>query len=270
MSAHPSDDDLDIRPVSELTAQPIAWLVPDRFALGQVAIIDGDPGLGKSLIMLDLAARLSTGRPWPDGANHPSPEPAATIYLSAEDRDDDTITPRLQALGADLGRVFVYCCKDRLLHRPLAFPANIAFLGRTLAKTGARLVIIDPIVAFLDDSILSGSDQSIRRALYPLAELAKMYGCTIILIRHLNKKAGSRSLYRGGGSIGFVAACRSAWLVGLDPRHLPSVPLPSAHAERKDNVESLPLPSGEGAALPENADSPPVAPRRRTRGSRPR
>ena len=214
MSAHHSDDDLDVCSVGQLSARSITWLVPNRFALGQLAIIDGDPDLGKSLIMLDLAARLSTGRSWP-GA--PATEPAATLYLSAEDGEEDTITPRLQALGADLGRIFVYRCKNPLLQRPLSLPANIGFLDRALAETGARLLVIDPIVAFLDPSILSGSDESIRRALYPLAQLARKYQCAIILIRHLNKKAGSRSLYRGGGSIGFVAACRSAWLVGPEP-----------------------------------------------------
>src|SRR5260370_39447638 len=108
MSPFNADDDLELRPVSELAPRPISWLVPGRFAFGQVAIIDGDPDLGKSLLMLDLAARLSTGRSWPEGD---SPvEPAGTIYLSGEDGDEDTIRPRLQALGADLGRTFLLFC----------------------------------------------------------------------------------------------------------------------------------------------------------------
>ncbi len=166
--------------------------------------------------MLDLAARLSTGRSWPDGNS--AVEPAGTIYLSAEDGDEDTIRPRLQALGADLGRIFVLSCKNASLARTLSLPSHINFLDRALTRTGARLVVIDPVVAFLDRGILSASDESIRRALAPLARLAQKHQCVIILIRHLNKKAGSRSMYRGGGSIGLVAQCRSGWLVGLEPQ----------------------------------------------------
>jgi hypothetical protein len=76
------------------------------------------------------------------------------------------------------------------------------------------------VVAFLDPSILSGSDQSVRLALAPLAALARKHHCVILLVRHLNKNPGRRSLYRGGGSIGFVGACRSAWLIAPDP-HAP-------------------------------------------------
>src|SRR5579859_8247915 len=122
MSQHHLQDDLEIRPISELTPRPISWLVPGRFAFGQVAIIDGDPDLGKSLIMLDLAARLSTGRAWPEGQ---SPrEPAGTIYLSAEDGDEDTLRPRLQALGADQERIFVLSNKNAGLKRTFGLPSD--------------------------------------------------------------------------------------------------------------------------------------------------
>jgi len=228
MAKRRSDDDLVVRSASKVRAKTIRWLVPNVFALGQLTIIDGDPGLGKSLLMLDLAARLSTGRSWPDGAA--AAEPAPSIYLTAED-SDDVLAARLGALGADLTRIFFHGCKDRSLDRPLSFPANIGFLDRALARTGARLVVIDPVIAFLDADILSGSDEGIRRALYPLARLAHRQQCAIILIRHLNKRAGSRSLYLGGGSIGFIAQCRSAWLVGREPGAvLPVAPNPPAAA----------------------------------------
>ena len=228
MSQHLVADDLQILPISELSPRPISWLVPGRFAFGQVAIIDGDPDLGKSLLMLDLAARLSTGRSWPDGT---APvEPAGTIYLSAEDGEEDTIHPRLQALGADLGRIFVVWGKNASLQGTVRLPSQIDFLDRALTRTGARLLVIDPVVAFLDRGILSASDEGIRRALAPLARLAQKHQCVIILIRHLNKKVGSRSMYRGGGSIGLVAQCRSAWLVGLEPKEK-TIPLLVAGGE---------------------------------------
>jgi hypothetical protein len=91
-------------------------------------------------------------------------------------------------------------------------------LEETLAQTGARLVVIDPIMAFWDRSVDVNSDAGVRRALQPLALAAEKFRCAILLVRHLNKDAGPRALYRGGASIAFVAACRLAWLVGPDPK----------------------------------------------------
>src|SRR5882757_7458235 len=94
-----------LQPLNRITPCRTEWLWPWRLALGKLAILDGDPGLGKSLVTLDLCARLSTGRPFPDGS--PSPGVYNAIVLNGEDGDEDTIGPRLQALGADLERVFV-------------------------------------------------------------------------------------------------------------------------------------------------------------------
>jgi hypothetical protein len=184
-------------------------------ALGKLAILDGDPGLAKSLVSLDLCARLSTGRPFPDG--NCGPDISCAIVLNGEDGEEDTIRPRLQALGADLERVFVPNRARDALGQPLRFPAHVDLLDEALMRTRAKLVVIDPIMAFLSPSILGSSDQSVRLALFPLAQLAEKYACVILLIRHLNKRWGGRSIYRGGGSIGFLGACRSGWLIGRDP-----------------------------------------------------
>ena len=104
MSSSPNTDpSVRVQPVSQLAPRPVEWLWPGRLALGKLAILDGDPGLGKSLVTLDLCARLSTGRAFPDGS--PGPGPGSAIVLNGED-GEDTIRPRLQALGADLDRVF--------------------------------------------------------------------------------------------------------------------------------------------------------------------
>src|SRR5436309_9841477 len=92
-----------LRPASELTLQPIQWLWPGYLALGSLAILDGDPGQGKSLLTLDLAARLTTGRAWPDGAACPGPAPV--ILLSNEDADS-VIQTRLASAGVHMPRVF--------------------------------------------------------------------------------------------------------------------------------------------------------------------
>jgi hypothetical protein len=202
-------------PLNQLRPRVLEWLWVGRLALGKLAIFDGDPGRGKSLVTLDLCARITTGRPMPDGSG--GGEPANVVIIQGEDFADDTILPRLKALGADLGRVFVFHSDFLEEKGPFRLPTHTKILRQALELIRPRLLVIDPIMAFLDRKILACDDQSIRRALKPLGELVNHYGCACILVRHLNKSGGSRSLYRGGGSIGFSAACRSCWLFDFDP-----------------------------------------------------
>jgi hypothetical protein len=204
-----------VQPVSELVAEPLSWLWPGRLALGKLALLEGDPGLGKSLLALDLCARLSTGQPFPDGA--PTCGPANSIVLNAEDGAADTIRPRLEALGADLRRVFAIHRRDAGPNDLLRLPGQIGVLADALAEADARLVVVDPLVAFLDARTNIYNDQSVRHALHPLVKLAAERRLVFLLIRHLNKTGEIHSLYRGGGSIAFQAACRSSWLAARDP-----------------------------------------------------
>jgi putative DNA primase/helicase len=201
--------------LADVAPRCIHWLWPGRLALGKLAIFDGDPGLGKSLLTLDLCARVTTGRAFPDQA---PVWPGDVVIVNCEDGIADTIRPRLEGLGADLNRV-------HLLRGPTvdgrerlpSLPRDLARLERALRASGAVLVVIDPIMAFLDETICSSNDQSVRQALAPLAALAESVECAVLLVRHLNKNGGSRAVYRGGGSIGIVGACRSAWMVARHP-----------------------------------------------------
>ena len=210
----PSDPSPHFRPVSEVTLRLVEWLWPGHLALGEVALLEGDPDRGKSFVALDLCARLSTGRPWPDGA--PAPAPAASVFVSGEDSDKTTVGPRLRALGADLTRVFVPDGHEAGPAAKLCLPAQTGVLEQVVAQTGARLVVIDPIMHFLGREVNPSSDQSVRRALDPLGALARRHGCAVLLVRHLNKAEGLRALYRGLGSVALLGACRSAWLIAED------------------------------------------------------
>ena len=205
---------MHLQRASELTSQAISWVWPGRLAAGKLAMLDGDPGLGKSLLTLDLAARLSTGYPMPDG--QPGSGPGNVLILEAEDGQQDTVRPRLQALGADLERVFLV--QRGALGELPRLPSQLAALEAALVESAARLLIVDPVVAFLDAGVMTSSDPSVRRALLPLAQLAERRGCAVLLVRHLNKQANKRALYRGGGSIGLLGACRAGWLVAEDPQ----------------------------------------------------
>jgi hypothetical protein len=200
--------------VSQFQSCPISWLWPGRLALAKLALLDGDPELGKSLLTLDLCARLSTGRPWPDG--QPAAEPAASLILNGEDNAGDTIRPRLQTLGADLERIFLLPPRGKDLRPPLLLPGHTTALADALRLTQARLLVIDPVTAFLDPALNTAADSGMRSALAPLMGLAEDAHCAVLMVRHLNKAGGIRALYRGLGSIGLIAVCRLAWLLVPD------------------------------------------------------
>jgi len=145
MSPSPSNDrPAPLRPVSQLVARPVEWLVPAWLPLAKLSILEGAPGLGKSLITLDLCARLSTGRPLPDGS--PGREPCNCIILCSEGGAEDTIVPRLQAAGADLDRVFVHPPHADDLPEPLRLPSQVgalAALRYMIAALDARYMARD-------------------------------------------------------------------------------------------------------------------------------
>jgi hypothetical protein len=203
--------------LSTVYPSDIDWLWLGRIPLGKLTVIDGDPGLGKSVLSLDLAARVSTGQAMPDGS--PGKQ-GGVVLLSAEDGLDDTIRPRLDAAGAAVNRVLAL---DRVPadtgqgKRLPALPYDAPYLRAAVERMGAVLVIVDPLTAYLGERVNAHRDGDCRRALFPLAELAQESGAAVVVIRHLNKGGGTNPLYRGGGSIGIIGAARSGLLVARDP-----------------------------------------------------
>jgi len=152
----------------------------------------------------------------PDGS--PGCEPAGVVILSAEDGAADTIRPRLEAAGADLGRVHIIdVVRDGDEERLPEIPGDLGLLEQLVSDTGAKLVVVDPIVAYLDGNTDAHKDQKVRRALAPLAKLTERHGATVIAIRHLTKGDDKRAMYRGGGSIAFIGAARVGLLAAPDP-----------------------------------------------------
>ncbi|MBA2715246.1 MAG: AAA family ATPase, partial [Rubrobacteraceae bacterium] len=205
------------RLLSSVEPEEVSWLWPSWLALGKLALVDGDPGLGKSAMTLDLAARVSAGKAFPDGAEC---EPAGVVLLSAEDGLADTIRPRLDAAGADTSKILALATvPDEDGHdRLLSIPEDLGHMEKGIRRVGARLVVVDPLMAFLSGDTKSHRDQDVRRALAPLAGLAEKTGAAVLVVRHLNKAAANNPLYRGGGSIGIIGAARMAFVVGKDPQ----------------------------------------------------
>jgi hypothetical protein len=202
--------------VGDVAPERVRWLWRGRIPRGKVAVLDGDPGVGKSTITLSVAAKVTTGAPFPDGHR---PEPADVLLLSAEDDIADTIRPRLEAAGADLDRVEVLTdvCEQDAPPRPAELPADLDRLEAVVKDRAAALVVVDPLMAFLAGTVDAHRDQDVRRALAPLAAMAARTGAAVVVVRHMNKGPASNPLYRGGGSIGIIGAARAGLLAAFDP-----------------------------------------------------
>lgn len=188
----------------------VRWTWRDRIPAGKVTVIDGRPGLGKSAMTIDIAARLTTGREMPDGSG-PATEPCTVLLITAEDDWEDTVVPRLMAAGADLDRV--YRLDD------LSIPDGVDDLERYIREVNAALVIIDPLVAFAPSRLNLYRDQDARAALKPLAAVAGRTGAAIVGLRHVNKAQGIPAQDRGTGSVAIGGAARSNLIAGPDPDH---------------------------------------------------
>jgi RecA-family ATPase len=196
--------------LSEVQTEKIRWLWKGRIPLGKITVIDGDPGLGKSLITLDLAGRVTRAREMPDGT--PGVE-GGVVLASGEDGLADTVRPRLEAAGADLTRVVDITLTDPEKGQLLKIPTDLARLEQATVRVGAVLVVIDPVYAFLTGGLNPDKDTDVRQTLTPLAKRAERLGVAVILIRHLNKAEEKKALYRGSGSIGLIGLARSGLLV---------------------------------------------------------
>lgn len=200
-----------VTPLSQVHVEQVRWLWKPFLARGKITLLDGDPGVGKSLITIDLAARLSRGGTLPDG--QPAGRPHTVLLLNAEDPAADTVGPRAVAAGADLDRLFLV---DQFEH-PMRFPDDLPELEADIRERQADLVVIDPFMAFLPPKVATGLDQCVRTVLTPLAAIAARTDCGILLVRHLKKSSPENALRRGQGSMAIIGAARTGLLAGPHP-----------------------------------------------------
>ena len=187
----------------ELTS--VDWLWFPYIPFGKLTIIQGNPGEGKTYFAMRLAAACTNRKPLP---NMQTLEPFNIIYQTAEDGMGDTVKPRLMEAEADLERVLVIDDRDT----PLTLADER--IARAIRENNARLVIIDPVQAFLGADVDMNRANEVRPIFRSLGDIAQATGCAIVLIGHLNKAAGTQSTYRGLGSIDITAAVRSLLFIG--------------------------------------------------------
>jgi hypothetical protein len=210
--------------LADVEPTEVRWLWPGRFARGKLSLIAGQPGLGKSFLTLDMAARVSRGDAWPLETDAPDRAPENVVLLSAEDDIADTIRPRLDAAGAAVERVYAVTTvpagatldgKPRFA--PFRVTEHLPMLDRVIEQIGGcALVIIDPISAYLGKTD-SHNNSEVRDALVPLAAFAAKHQAALAVVTHLNKSQQASALNAIIGSVAFVAAARAAYVVSRDP-----------------------------------------------------
>ncbi|MGQ0636341.1 MAG: AAA family ATPase [Planctomycetaceae bacterium] len=272
-----------IQDLPRIEPTPVDWLWPGRIPLGKLTLLVGDAGVGKSLLTLDMAARISRGRPWPDAPQTPQKR-GHVLILAAEDTPHDTLVPRLHVLKADISQVEAVAglqgsdrsgWRERKWRRPIVLPDDIGLLDvlvgpryekpsirSSYAPDGSRkdesvfpengrfpptrLIIIDPLAAYFARA--NGNDNvQVRRLLQPLVEFAAHYNVAIVGITHLNKSTSQPGRYRTLGSQAFTAVARAVWGVA----HSPGDPARRRLLPIKNNLG--PPPSGLAFRLGDNA-----------------
>ena len=208
-------DKLKLINMQDIEVEQVEWLLYPFIPYGKVTIIQGDPGEGKTTMMLQIIVKLTKGELIFTGSKESEItalkqeiEPVNVIYQTAEDGLGDTIKPRLLAAGADCSRVLVIDDSEQ----PLTMLDYR--LEEAIVKTNARMVVLDPIRGFLGADVDMHRANEIRPMMKKISGLAEKYHCAIVLIGHMNKNSGSKSSYRGLGSIDFQAAARSVLIVG--------------------------------------------------------
>ena len=211
-----NEPNLKLINMEQVEIEKIDWLLYPFIPFGKVTIVQGDPGEGKTTMVLQIIAKLTKGEAvLPSGSDESALEektmalePVNVIYQTAEDGLGDTIKPRLLSAGADCSRVMVIDDNDQ------ALTMMDARLEEAIIQTKARLVVLDPIQGFLGADVDMHRANEIRPLMKRVAVLAEKYHCAIILIGHMNKNSNGKSSYRGLGSIDFQAAARSVLIVG--------------------------------------------------------
>ena len=217
--------------MDEIPVEEIQWLWYPYIPFGKLTIIHGDPGEGKTTLILRLAALLSRGKPLP--CDDREQEPIKIIYQTAEDGLGDTIKPRLLAGDADCSQIKVIDESE----------AGLTLLDerveQAIAQTGARVMILDPVQAYVGTSVDMNRANEVRTVMAQLGRIAEKYKCAMILVGHLNKAQGAKNQYRGLGSIDFQAAARSVLIVGR-LKERPEVRV-MAHEKSSLAPEGLPI-----------------------------
>lgn len=231
--------ELKLIQMSNVAVEEVQWVWYPYIPYGKITVVQGDPGEGKTTFVLALVALLTKGEPLPEEENGTAP--INVIYQTAEDGLADTIKPRLLSVDADCERVLV------IDENEIELTLSDERLEQAIRQTGAKVIVLDPIQAYLGGDVDMHRANEIRPIIKRLALLAERTSCAVILIGHMNKMGGAKSAYRGLGSIDIRAAVRSVLVVG----RIKDEPTLRIVAHDKSNL----APEGKSIAFELNPDT---------------
>lgn len=200
------------RTASDVVEETTEWLWWNRIALGEITLVGGDPGQGKSQFTAALAARVSSGMALPDGGETVK---GSVIFASLEDHPGKTVRPRLRRQGADLDRILIPDqFKDENGNSRRMRASDIPALEMAMELQGdVKLMVVDPVMAYMGGKVDTNKDNEVRDILNPLANLAQRNNIAVVVVAHLNKGDAGSVLYKISGSVGFAALPRSVLLI---------------------------------------------------------
>jgi hypothetical protein len=205
--------------LSEITVQRTEWVWGRRIARGTINLIDGDPGLGKSLVTLDIATRITRGWEMPPDGRIGLRSPGNVLLIGSEDDLARVVKPRLAELGADMDRILsLEEIEFGGEEFPIELPNHLPIIEDVIRRHQIILVVVDPFLSFIGGEYDSHKDSDMRRLMAKIKRVAERTQAAFLLVRHLNKLVNvENAVYRGGGSIGIIGAARSALLVAKHP-----------------------------------------------------
>ena len=218
--------------MADVEVEEIRWLWYPYIPYGKCTILQGDPGCGKTMLALNLAARLSNGKEMPFSSAGPQ-EPIRLLYQTSEDGIGDTIKPRLLAAGANCDNIRVINEENNPLH------FDDERIEKAIISENAKLLILDPLSAYIGEDVNLNQAIDVRKAFRKIYAVAQRTKCAILIVSHMNKANGISALYRTNGSIDVCGAVRSILTVcedreEKDKRFL--VPVKSNLAEKGDAI----------------------------------
>lgn len=234
----------EVRKLSDVAAERVEWLWKPLLPVGRPVSLEGNPGIGKSNVVLKIAAHLTTGRAFPTVLEAMPPQPAfppcTVCLLGAEDDAADTVRPRLEVNQGDASRLYLL---EGWRHpdgsRGLLTLQDLRLLQRTLEQVMPQLLVVDPLQAFFGRGLDMNHANETRPVLADVAQLCKEQRCTILYVRHLAKAHKEQAIYAAIGSIDISAHVRSAMLVGVDPEDPARRILAHHKASNAPEAESL-------------------------------
>lgn len=205
------------RTLGNVQMRAIDWLWTGWIPKGYITLLAGETGAGKSTVLADVTARVTTGTPWP-GEYEPR-QPNRVLWLGSEDSIEEMTAPRLVACGGNLNNVIeIQGVTQQGKRNTFSMQDDLGEIRRWLGAARDEgypfsMLVIDPVTSYLPGQKLRKVDLNdagqLRTVLEPWLVVAQEYRIAIVCVTHFAKDTTRSMLHRVLGSAAFAQTCRS-------------------------------------------------------------